>query len=78
MTCVLPKLPGCQLHTVFKDESNGGDRLAADHHDGVVPGGLGEALGLAVGVQDEAAALIQQFLVEQSDAGPAGEQILEQ
>lgn len=64
--------------TVFKDESHRGDGLAADEHDGIVSGGFGEDLGLAVGVQDEAAALVQQLLVVQWDAGPAGQQLLEQ
>lgn len=66
------------LRTVFKDESDSGDGLAADKHDGIVSGGLGEGLGLAVGVEDEAAAFVQQLLIVQRDAGPAGEQLLEQ
>lgn len=49
--------------TVFEDQADGGDELAAHQHDGVVPGGLGEGLGLAVGVQDEAPAFVQQLLV---------------
>lgn len=66
------------LRTVLEDESHGGDGLAADEHDGIVSGGLGEDLGLAVWVKDEAAALVQQLLVVQRDAGPAGHQLLEQ
>lgn len=64
--------------TVFKDESYGGHRLAADQHDGVVSGRPGETLGLPVGVQQEAAAFVQQLLVVQRDAGPAAQQLLEQ
>ena len=64
--------------TVFEDESHGGDGLSADEHDGVVPGSLGEVLGLTVGVEDEVATLIQQLLVVQRDAGPAAQQLLKQ
>lgn len=64
--------------TVFEDESHGGDGLAADEHDGIISRGLGEHLGLAVRVQDQAAALVQELLVVQRDAGPAGQQLLEQ
>lgn len=64
--------------TVFEDEADGGDDLTAHHHDGVVPGGLGERLGLAVGFQDEAPALVQKLLVVQWNAGPAAQQVLEQ
>lgn len=67
-----------KLHTVFKDQAHGGDGLAAHEHDGIVSGGFGEGLGLAVGVEDEAAALVQQLLVVQRDAAPAGQQLLEQ
>ena len=67
-----------RLRTIFKDESDGGDGLAADQHDGIISGGLGEGLGLAVGVQDQPPALVQQLLVVQRDAGPTGEQLLEQ
>lgn len=64
--------------TVFKDESHGGDGLAADEHDGIVSGRLRECLGLAVGVKGEAASLVQQFLIVQRDAAPATHQLLEQ
>lgn len=64
--------------TVFKDQPHGGHAVAADDHDGVVSGRLGEGLGLAVGVEDQAASLVQQLLVVQGDAGPAAQQLLEQ
>lgn len=66
------------MHTIFKDESHGGNGLTADEHDGIFSGGLGESLGLAVGVEDEAAALVKQLLIMQRDAGPAAQQFLEQ
>lgn len=78
MTFIRENQTNRKWRTVFKDESDGGDGLAAHEHDGIVSGGFGESLGLAVGVQDEAAALVQQLLVVQRDAGPAGQQLLEQ
>lgn len=64
--------------TVFEDEANGGHRLAADQHDGVVPGGPGKSFSLSVRVQDKAAALVEQLLVVQRDTGPSHQQFLEQ
>lgn len=66
------------IHTIFKDKSDGGNRLAADKHDGIVSGGLGESLGLAVLVQDESTAFIKQLLVMEWDAGPTGQHVLKQ
>lgn len=67
-----------ELLTVFKDQTHGGHAVSADQQDGVVSGRLGEGLGLPVGVEGEAAALVQQLLVVQRDAGPAAQHLLEQ
>ncbi|CAB1346314.1 unnamed protein product, partial [Coregonus sp. 'balchen'] len=47
-------------------------------HDGIVSGGPGEGLGLAVGLKLQATPLVQELLVVDRDAAPTRQQLLEE
>lgn len=64
--------------TVLEQQADGVDGVSAQEHDWIVSGGLGEGLGLPVGVEDEASALVQQLLMGRSDVGASEQQLLEQ
>ncbi len=64
--------------TVLKQQADGVDRVSAQKHDGILSGGLGEALSLPGGFEDEASALVQKVLMGWGYVGPSEEQLLKE